>query len=73
MDIAIPEFGLTVSATDRESMNLELDTAVAKVMEHAVLDGRRGILVTRYAHGSFTVALSDEVPFGLTHEHDSRN
>lgn len=31
--------------------------------------GRQGILVTRHAYGSFTVALSDIVPFGLTREH----
>lgn len=61
---------LTVTATDPDSRDLELDAAVAAMSEQAILDGRRGILVTRHAPGTFTIELSDEVPFGLTHERD---
>jgi hypothetical protein len=73
MELAATDFGMTVTASDRGSMNTELEAAVAKVREHAVLDGQRGILVTRHAPGSFTVALSDDVPFGLTRERDIMN
>ena len=64
------ELVLTVNARNRKSLDLELDAAVAKLREHALLGGARGILVTRYTSESFTVALSDDVPFGLTLERD---
>jgi hypothetical protein len=73
MEIAGTEFGLTVTASNRHTMDLELDSAVAKVREQAALDGRQGILVTRHAPDFFTVALSDEVPYGVTVERDLRN
>ncbi|GGI03153.1 hypothetical protein ACFFGR_10950 [Arthrobacter liuii] len=61
----------TIQVADAESIDRELDTAVAAVREQALQERRRGILVTRRGPDSFTVALSDEVPFGLTREkHD---
>lgn len=59
---------LEVTATDKASMDRELDSAVQIAREHAMLDGRRGILVTRHGAESFTVAVSEHVPFGLTQE-----
>lgn len=61
---------LTITATNREGRDAQLEAAVATMRAQAVLDGKRGILVKRHAPGSYTVELSDEVPFGLTHERD---
>ena len=61
-------FPLTLTVSDRQSMDSELDAAVAAAKAHA-LDGKsHGILVTRHGVDTFTVALSDTVPFGLTRE-----
>lgn len=60
---------IAVTATDRASMERELGEAVAAAMTPAMREGRRGILVTRHDSSSFTVDLSDAVPFGLTCEH----
>jgi hypothetical protein len=62
---------LTVTVTDRGSRDMELDAAVTAVREQAFLEGRRGILVTRHAPGTFIVELSDEVPYGVTLERDT--
>jgi hypothetical protein len=63
--------GLTmaITATDRSGMERQLDEAVAVARTRAMREGRQGILVTRHAYDSFTVALSDAVPFGVTLEH----
>ncbi|PVZ54056.1 hypothetical protein [Arthrobacter sp. H-02-3] len=47
-----------------ENLNAALDVA----LEHAMKDGRFGILVTRHGHTRFTVALSADVPYGQTME-----
>ncbi len=50
-------------------MEPQLDAAVREVRATATGGRRRGILVTRRGFNVFTVALSDNVPFGQTHEH----
>ncbi|SDL94975.1 hypothetical protein [Arthrobacter sp. ok362] len=60
---------ITVTATDRSSMERQLDAAVEAALSQAMHEGRQGILVTQHDHASFTVDLSDAVPFGLTREH----
>ena len=60
---------IAVTVTDRASMDRRLDDAMAIARTWAMQEGRQGILVTRHDRGSFTVALSDAVPFGLTREH----
>jgi hypothetical protein len=60
---------IAVTATDRASMEHQLDEAVALAMTRAMREGRQGILVTQHDNDSFTVDLSDAVPFGLTREH----
>lgn len=62
---------IAVTATDRASMEQQLDEAVAIAQTRAMQEGGEGILVTRHDFGSFTVALSDAVPFGLTREHQN--
>jgi hypothetical protein len=59
---------MAITATDRASMELQLDEAVAVARTRAMRAGRQGILVARHAYDSFTVALSNAVPFGLTLE-----
>jgi len=63
------DFPITVVATDRASMERQLDEAVATALTQAMHEGARGILVTQHDNDSFTVDLSDAVPFGLTREH----
>lgn len=63
------EFPIAVAASNRASMDRELDEAVTAAKTRAIRQGRQGILVTRHGYDSFTVALSDAVPFGLTREH----
>lgn len=62
---------LSIKVIDRDNMELELDKAVSELREQAVMERRCGILVTRHGADSFTVALNEDVPFGLTMEkHD---
>lgn len=60
---------IAVSVTDRASMERQLDQAVTIAKTQAMVEGRQGILVTRHDYNSFTVDLSETVPFGLTREH----
>ncbi|WAH97297.1 hypothetical protein [Arthrobacter sp. MMS18-M83] len=68
MKTIFPEMTLTVTVTDRANMDRQLDEAVTITRARAMLERRRGILVSRDGRDSFTVALSDSVPFGLTRE-----
>ena len=65
------KFSLTLTVADRESMDGQLDAAVATAKVRALADKRHGILVTRNGVDKFTVALSEAVPFGLTREHQA--
>ncbi|MFJ4029561.1 hypothetical protein ACIPWF_19450 [Paenarthrobacter sp. NPDC089989] len=60
---------ISVTATTRSNMEARLDAAVIVAKRAAMRNGTQGILVTRLDYGSFTVDLSDSVPFGLTREH----
>ena len=62
------DFPLTLTVSDRASMDSELDAAVTAAKAHALAGKSHGILVTRHGVDKFTVALSDTVPFGLTRE-----
>ncbi|PNH86200.1 hypothetical protein CXZ05_02100 [Arthrobacter sp. AFG20] len=46
----------------------DLGRAVELVQRRAMTDGRHGILVTRHSAGSFSVAVSADVPYGVTRE-----
>lgn len=59
---------LTITVTDRTAMEHQLEAAVSVARERAMHERSRGILVTRHEAGKFSVALSDAVPFGITHE-----
>jgi hypothetical protein len=64
-------FPLTLTVADRESMDSELDAAVTAAKAYALAGQRYGILVTRLGANTFTVDLSETVPFGLTREHQA--
>jgi hypothetical protein len=59
---------IDIQVTSRHLLDEELDTAVRRLQEVALLTGTHGILVTRNGPGHYTAALSDKVPFGMTHE-----
>ena len=46
----------------------DLDAAVNLAIKQAVKTGRHGVLVTQHSNCHYTVALSNEVPYGETHE-----
>ena len=50
---------ISITATDRASVDRQLDEATTVVKARARLEGRH----------TFTIAISDSVPFGLTREH----
>ncbi|GAC1512435.1 MAG: hypothetical protein NVS1B16_03860 [Pseudarthrobacter sp.] len=49
-------------------MDDHLNSAVAMARQYAASKGLCGILVTKHAHDTYTVAVSEAVPFGETHE-----
>jgi hypothetical protein len=57
-----------VTGDKPQSIQEDLDSAVALARQQAMKDGRHGILVTRLGPASFTVTLSAEVPYGMTRE-----
>lgn len=57
-----------VTGDNPQSIQEDLNSAVELARHQAMQDGRHGILVTRLGPGSFTVALSAEVPYGTTQE-----
>jgi hypothetical protein len=48
----------------------DLNAAVDLAQEHAMGEGKHGVLVTRHGPSSFTVAVSGEVPYGITLERE---
>ncbi len=58
---------LRVTVKDKATMDAELNAAVDMSREKAMRE-RHGVLITRHASDSFTVAVSAEVPFGITQE-----
>lgn len=59
---------IKVTVSDKAAMEAKLSAAVDLLMETALTERGGGILVTREGSGSFTVAVTEEVPFGLTRE-----
>jgi hypothetical protein len=59
---------IDIEVASRYLLDEELDAAVQRLQEAALLTGTHGILVTRVAPGRYTAALSDQVPFGMTRE-----
>lgn len=59
---------VTVTATSKTELVREIDVAIDRIREVAVTGNRKGILVMHEAPGRSSVALSADVPFGLTQE-----
>jgi photosystem II stability/assembly factor-like uncharacterized protein len=48
----------------------DLDAAAELAQQHAMGEGKHGVLVTRHGPASFTVAVSGDVPYGTTRERE---
>ncbi len=57
-----------VKVTDASLVDDYLNSAVDLARQYASSTGLCGILVTRHAHDTYTVAVSEAVPFGETRE-----
>lgn len=57
-----------VKVSDASVVDDYLNSAVNLARQYASTTGLCGILVTRHAHDTFTVAVSEAVPFGETRE-----
>jgi len=58
------------TGTGWDALQKQLDTAHEEVRSLATLSGRNGVLITRHRHGAYTVAVSPEVPYGMTYERE---
>ena len=59
-----------VTGDTKSQIEDDLSTAVVLARQQAP-EVRQGILVTRHAPGSYTVALTPTVPYGVTEERDA--
>ncbi|MCG2624725.1 hypothetical protein LVY72_22825 [Arthrobacter sp. I2-34] len=65
------EVTLTAAAgTGWNALQEQLDTAHQTVKSLAISDRRYGVLITRHRYDAYTVALSPQVPYGMTFERD---
>lgn len=58
------------AGSDWNDLQEQLDAAHEEVRSWAVAGGRNGVLITRRRHDTFTVAVSPDVPYGMTCERD---
>jgi hypothetical protein len=58
----------TMTATDKTTLDDDLNAAARTAQDFATSDCRRGILVTRIGYASFVIELSSEVAYGTTRE-----
>jgi len=73
----LPEIDLHTTETGRidrvtgdspHIVGAELNAAVELAQQHAMGEGKHGALVTRQGPASFTVAVSGDVPYGITQD-----
>ncbi|MEA3550992.1 hypothetical protein PV768_20995 [Pseudarthrobacter sp. CC4] len=62
------ELIMTITAENKAAMDHQIAEAERIAIARAVVDGTKGIMVTRHKPNLCTVVLSDEVPYGLTRE-----
>jgi hypothetical protein len=60
-----------ISGQNPDEIQEGIDTAVGYAVQHAQAGGWEGILISRHAPDSFTVAISSHVPFGVISESDA--
>ena len=59
-----------VTGDTRRLVSEDLNAAVELAQQRAMGEGKHGVLVTRHGPASFTVAVSGEVPYGITLERE---
>lgn len=59
---------LEITATDRETLERDLDRAELLARQEAMRERKGGVLITRHTQRHFTIAVCESVPFGLTRE-----
>ncbi|WAH97592.1 hypothetical protein [Arthrobacter sp. MMS18-M83] len=59
---------LEIIAHDPNTLENDLNAAVDIARERAKKERRHGILVTQHSYTSYTVAVSQDVPYGQTRE-----
>jgi hypothetical protein len=60
------------AGTGWNALQEQLNTAHEAVRHLAISDGRHGMLITRHSHDAYTLAVSPEVPYGMTYERGTR-
>jgi hypothetical protein len=58
------------AGTGWHALQDQLEAAHAAVRSLALSGRRHGVLVTRHGYDSYSVALSSEVPYGMTYERE---
>jgi hypothetical protein len=58
------------AGTGGKALQEQLDAAHEAVRSVAALGRQHGVLVTRHRHDTYTVAVSPEVPYGMTYERE---
>lgn len=58
---------ISFTVSDHTAMEREINAAI-EALRISGIQYRKGILVTRHTHDSFSVELHDSVPAGTTHE-----
>jgi hypothetical protein len=73
MKVPVDEAYGVIRITRQEPGNLmkRLDSVVRSAELTAIREGKHGVLVTRHPDFSFSVAVSEDVPYGMTQERDS--
>jgi hypothetical protein len=59
---------LEVRGDEALQIRKELNAAVERAVSHAINVGRHGVLVTQHSYTYYTVALSEDVPYGQIQE-----
>lgn len=62
------ELIMTITADYGADTDRQIAEAERIAITYAMADRTKGIVVTRYSSNLFTIALSSEVPYGLTRE-----
>jgi hypothetical protein len=62
---------IRITREDPGNLLDRLDSAVRCAELSAIREGRHGVLVTRHPDFSFSVTVSEDVPYGITRERDS--
>jgi hypothetical protein len=59
-----------IRAFTPQTIELKLNEAVASAQDYAMQEGRHGVKAIRHEPTAFTVAVSQDVEYGRTIEHD---